>query len=53
MFPAETWKSQMLSLPSAFDALTHAAAAHPLWLAGVTVTMLWLALVRAGPRQMH
>jgi hypothetical protein len=43
----------MFSLSSSLDAVTHAAATHPLWIAGVAITMMWLALLRAGPRQTH
>jgi hypothetical protein len=43
----------MFSLPSSLDALTHTAATHPLWLAGVTVTMMCLWLLRAAPRPMR
>jgi hypothetical protein len=43
----------MFSLSSTLDALTHSAGAHPVWMAGVVVTTMWLGLLRAGPRPMR
>jgi hypothetical protein len=43
----------MSSLSFALASVTHAAATHPLWIAGVAAVMMWLALLRAAPHQMH
>jgi len=51
--PLGNWKSRMSSLSSTLAALTHAAATHPLWMAGVMLAMMWFALLRAGPHQTH